>query len=175
MGVNRKDAILRRKDFIMQKSKKFNLFSYVYGRLFAEQYFEKDGIGHLFETSKKVYSWEGILYWLKKEGHLFDYHIGNVDFNMSVITYKFNRQNLTNMFYIQAIERNLKKNSLAVEPMGDLIDKKAYDEFEAQYKKPVEYIAAADRCLKELNQKIMESLRKATPDSSNNDGEQKAA
>ena len=115
------------------------------------------------------------MYWLKKEGHLFDYHIGNVDFNMSVITYKFNRQNLTNMFYIQAIERNLKKNSLAVEPMGDLIEKKAYDEFEAQYKKPVEYIVAADRCLKELNQKIMESLRKATPDSSNNDGEQKAA
>ena len=59
--------------------------------------------------------------------------------------------------------------------MGDLIDKKAYDEFEAQYKKPVEYIAAADRCLKELNEKIMESLRKATPDSSNNDEEQKAA
>lgn len=174
MGMNRKDTLLRRKDFIMAK-KEFNLFSYVYGRLYAEQYFEKDGIGYLFETSKKIYSWEGILYWLKKEGHIFDYHIGNVDFNTSVITYKFNRQHLTNKFYLQAIEKNLKKNSLSIEPMGDLIDKKAYDEFEAQYKKPVEYITAADRCLKELNEKIMESLRKATPDSSNNDEEQKAA
>lgn len=59
--------------------------------------------------------------------------------------------------------------------MGDLIDKKAYDEFEAQYKKPVEYITAADRCLKELNEKIMESLRKADSNSSNNVGEQEAA
>ena len=52
---------------------------------------------------------------------------------------------------------------------------KIADGFEAQFKKPVEYLTSADRCLKELNQKIMESLRKATSESSNNDGEQKAA
>lgn len=157
----------------MAKSKEFNLFSYVYGRLYAEQYFKKEPIGYLFETSKKIYSWEGILYWLKKEGHLIEYHIGNVDFNTSVITYKFNRQNLTNKYYLQAIEKNLKKNSLQIEPMGDLINKKAYDEFEAQYKKPVEYIAAADRCLKELNQKISEELEKATSKPSEKSEEKK--
>ena len=181
--MNRKDALLRRKDLIMAKSKDFNVFSYVYGRLFAEQYYEKDGTGCLFETTSKIYSWKGILYWFKKEGYLIDYEIGNVDYNHSVIAYKFNRQQLTFKPYISVIERNLKKNALEITPMGEFVaqldnDKdrdKIADGFEAQFKKPVEYLESADRCLKELNQKIMESLRKATSESSNNDGEQKAA
>ena len=160
-GVNRKDTLLRRKDLIMANSREFNLFSYVYGRLFAEQYFGKDGTGCLFETSQKIYSWQGVLYWFKKEGYLLEYQIGNADYNHSVIAYKFNRQKTTFERYIKAIERSLKKNSLEIEPMGDLIEKRAYNEFEAQYKKPVEYLDVADRCLKELNEKIMEQLRKA--------------
>ncbi len=160
----------------MAKSKEFNLFSYVYGRLYAEQYFDKEGIGYLFESSNKIYSWIGILYWLKKENYLIEFNIGNADYNTSVITYRFNRQHLTNEYYLKAIERNLKKNaSLDIEPMGDLIQKKAYDEFAAQYNKPVEYIEAADRCLKELNQKISEELEKATSKKSDDGEEKKAA
>ena len=159
----------------MEKTKKFNLIQYVYGRLFAEQFTGKDGIGCLFEESHKVYDWKGILYWLKKEGYIFDYQIGNVDYNHSVIVFKFNRQRVTYEYYIKGIERRLKQNSLAIEPIGDLIDRKAYDEFEAQYNKPVEYIEAADRCLKELNEKLTEELTKAASKSSNNDEEQMAA
>ena len=60
--------------------------------------------------------------------------------------------------YLKAIERNLKKDSLAIEPMGDLIEKKAVDDFTAQFKYPVEYIDVADRCLKELNENIRKEI-----------------
>ncbi|MBR1775952.1 hypothetical protein IJ750_02620 [bacterium] len=159
----------------MENTKKFNPFRYVYGRLYAAQFIGKDGIGFVFEESQKVYSWQGILYWFKKEGYIFDYQIGNVNYDTSVIAFKFNRQRITFEYYIKGVERSLKKNSLAIEPMGDLIERKAYDEFESQYNKPVEYIEAADRCLSELNKMLMKELIEATSKSSNNDEEQKAA
>ena len=145
----------------MSETKKFNLVNYVYGRLYSEQFLGKDSQGFLFEESKKIYSWVGILFWLKKERYIIDFEISNVDEKKSVIAYKFNRQNTMNEWYLKAIERKLKKNSLEIIPMGELIEQKSYDEFEAQYKMPVEYIDVADRCLQELNKRIAEDLQKA--------------
>lgn len=143
----------------MAKEKKFNLLRYVYGRLYAGQYYGGNAVGFVFEETDKIYSWKGILHWLKKETNIFDFVIKNVDDKHSIIVYKFNRQKLMYEYYIKGIENNLKKLSLSIEPMCDLIEKKAYDDFEAQYQKPVEYIQVADRCLYELNQKIMQELQ----------------
>ena len=145
----------------MSETKKFNLVKYVYGRLFAEQFLGGNAQGCLFEETSKIYSWKGILYWLKKEGYIFDFVIANVDEKKSVVTYKFNRQRTMYEYYLQAIERNLKKSDLGITPMGELIEQKAFDDFEAQYKMPVEYIQVADRCLAELNRKIVEELEKS--------------
>ncbi|GEM_PF-3570935 len=73
-----------------------------------------------------------------------------------------NRQRTMYEYYIKAIERNLKKNELGITPMSELIEQKAFDDFEAQYKMPVEYIQRADRCLADLNKQIMEELAKQT-------------
>lgn len=156
----------------MAKSKEFNPFPYIMGRLFEEQYYEKDGIGYLFESTRKIYSWIAVLYWFKKENYIIEFSIKNVDDDNSVIVYKFNRQKQDSKFeyVIKKAEHKLKRYALSIEPMGDLIEAKAYDEFEAQYKMPVEYIEAADRCLKELNKKLSEELEKAS-----NDGEEKKA
>ena len=163
---------MRRKDFIMSETKKFNLVKYVYGRLFAEQFLGGNAEGCLFEETSKIYSWKGILHWLKKEGYIFDFVISNVDEKKSVVAYKFNRQRTMYDWYLQAIERNLKKNSLGIVPMGELIEQKAYDEFEAQYNMPVEYIQRADRCLAELNKKIMEELANQQADTDAEDNEE---
>lgn len=165
----------------MSNKKDFNLIPYVYGRLYAEQYYDKVGYGVLFEKSDKVYSWKGIFYWLKKEGYLVNYEVGNVDYDTSVVCFKFNRTKLTYEGYIRAVEKGLKKNELVVTPMSEFVQQldtekdrdKLVDGFEAQYKKPVEYIAPTDRCLKELNKKIMEELAKG--ENPNGDEEKKAA
>lgn len=154
------------------KTKKFNLPQYVYGRLFAEQCLTGKAEGLLIEETKKVYSWLGILYWLKKEGYIFGFAIRNVDETKSVIAYKFNRQKTMYEYYIKAIERNLRKNDTILTPMSELIEQKAIDDFEAQYKMPVEYIERADRCLADLNKQIMEELAKQTE---SEEVEQKAA
>ena len=140
-----------RKELIMseQKTKKFNLLKYVYGRLFAEQFLGKNAEGLLIEDTSKIYSWQGILYWMKKEGY-----------KKSVLAFKFNRQKTMYDYYIKAIERNLNKNSINIIPMGELIEQKAYDDFEAQYNMPVEYIERADRCLADLNKQIAEEFEK---------------
>ena len=142
------------------KTKKFNLLQYVYGRLFAEQFAGKNAEGLLIEDTSKIYSWQGILYWLKKEGYIFGFNISNLNEKKSVLAFKFNRQKTMYEYYIKAIERNLLKNSINIIPMGELIEQKNYDDFEAQYKMPVEYIDRADRCLAELNKKIEEELEK---------------
>ena len=46
--------------------------------------------------------------------------------------------------------------------MSELVEQKAIDDFEAQYKMPVEYIERADRCLADLNKQIMEELANNT-------------
>ena len=144
------------------KTKKFNLLQYVYGRLFAEQCLTGKAEGLLIEETSKIYSWQGILYWLKKEGYILGFAIRNVDETKSVIAYKFNRQRTMYEYYIKAIERNLRKNELGITPMSDLVEQKAIDDFEAQYKMPVEYIERADRCLADLNKQIMEELANNT-------------
>ena len=154
------------------KTKKFNLLQYVYGRLFAEQCLTGKDEGLLIDESSKIYSWQGILYWLKKEGYILGFAIRNVDETKSVIAYKFNRQRTMYEYYIKAIERNLKRNELGITPMSELIEQKAFDDFEAQYKMPVEYIERADRCLADLNKQIMEELAKQTE---SEEVEQKAA
>ena len=160
-----------RKELIMseQKTKKFNLLQYVYGRLFAEQFLGKNAEGLLIEDTSKIYSWQGILYWMKKEGYIFGFNISNLSEKKSVLAFKFNRQKTMYDYYIKAIERNLNKNSINIIPMGELIEQKAYDDFEAQYNMPVEYIERADRCLADLNKQIMEELAKQT------ESEEKAA
>ena len=155
------------------KTKKFNLLQYVYGRLFAEQCLTGKAEGLLIEETSKIYSWQGILYWLKKEGYIFGFAIRNVDETKSVIAYKFNRQRTMYEYYIKAIERNLKRNELGIVPMSELIEQKAVDDFEAQYKMPVEYIERADRCLADLNKQIMDELAKQQTESENT--EEKAA
>ena len=167
----------------MSKSKDFNLVPYVYGRLYAEQYYDKESIGVLYETSKKLYSWVGILYWLQKENYILAYEIKNVDEDTSVVTYKFNRNKTTYEGYIRKVERSLKANDTIITPMSEFIRQvdsekdrdKLLDGFEAQFKKPVEYIAPTDRCLKELNKKIMDELEQSNNNSNSNDEEQKAA
>lgn len=144
------------------KTKKFNLLQYVYGRLFAEQCLTGKAEGLLIEETSKIYSWQGILYWLKKEGYILGFAIRNVDETKSVIAYKFNRQRTMYEYYIKAIERNLRKNELGITPMSELVEQKAIDDFEAQYKMPVEYIERADRCLADLNKQIMEELANNT-------------
>jgi len=147
-----------------EKTKKFNLFQYVYGRLYAEQYFRKNAEGLIIEDTSKIYSWKGILHWLKKEGYIIGFKIANLNETKSVLVYKFNRQQLTCQRYVKGIERNLKRNSINIIPMGELIEQKAYDEFTAQYKMPVEYLDRADRCLADLNKQILEELAKQTAD-----------
>lgn len=142
--------------------KKFNLLQYVYGRLFAEQCLTQKAEGLLIDKTTKIYSWQGILYWLKKEGYIFGFAIRNVDETNSVIAYKFNRQQTMYEYYTKGIERNLQKNQLNITPMRELIEQKAFDDFEAQYKLPVEYIARIDRCVADLNQQITEELEKAS-------------
>ena len=160
----------------MTNSKDFNLFSYVFTKLYEEQFYEKDGIGFVFGKSKDVYSWFGILFWLKKEQYIWEFNIINVNDDTSVVAYKFNRQKQESKFdYIeQRITRKLGRYSLSIEPMGTLIEKKAYDEFEAQYNLPVEYIEKADRCLAELNKKIAEELAKATVSKKDDNGKKAA-
>ena len=145
-----------------KRTKQFNLFTYVYGRLYQEQYFRKNAEGLIIEDTSKIYSWKGILCWLKKEGYIFGFKIANLNEQKSVLVYKFNRQQLTCQRYVKGIERNLKRNSINIIPMGELIEQKKYDEFEAQYKMPVEYIERADRCLADLNKQILEELEKQT-------------
>ena len=151
-----------RKELIMseQKTKKFNLLKYVYGRLFAEQFLGKNAEGLLIEDTSKIYSWQGILYWMKKEGYIFGFNISNLSEKKSVLAFKFNRQKTMYDYYIKAFERNLNKNSINIIPMGELIEQKAYDDFEAQYNMPVEYIERADRCLADLNKQIAEEFEK---------------
>lgn len=144
------------------KNKKFNLLQYVYGRLFAEQCLTQKAEGLLIDETSKIYSWQGILYWLKKEDYILGFAIRNVDETKSVIAYKFNRQKTMYEYYTKVIERNLRKNDLGITPMSELIEQKAIDDFEAQYKMPVEYIQKADRCLAELNKQILEELEKQT-------------
>ena len=98
----------------------------------------------IIEDTSKIYSWKGILCWLKKEGYIFGFKIANLNEQKSVLVYKFNRQQLTCQRYVKGIEQ------------------KKYDEFEAQYKMPVEYIERADRCLADLNKQILEELEKQT-------------
>lgn len=148
----------------MAKQKEFNLVKYVYGRLFAEQFLGESSEGCLFEETSKIYSWKGILHWLKKEGYILDFVISNVDEKKSVVAFRFNRQRTMYDYYLKAIERNLKKSSLSVVPMSELIEKKECDDFDAQYNMPVEYISVADRCLAELNKKIIEELSKQNND-----------
>jgi len=66
----------------------------------------------------------------------------------------------------------LKRNELGIVPMSELVEQKAVDDFEAQYKMPVEYIERADRCLADLNKQIMDELAKQTE---SEDEEEKAA
>ena len=97
-----------------QKTKKFNLLQYVYGRLFAEQFLGKNAEGLLIEDTSKIYSWQGILYWMKKEGYIFGFNISNLSEKKSVLAFKFNRQKTMYDYYIKAIERNLNKNSINI-------------------------------------------------------------
>ncbi len=151
-----------RKELIMseQKTKKFNLLQYVYGRLFAEQFLGKNAEGLLIEDTSKIYSWQGVLYWMKKEGFIFGFNISNLSEKKSVLAFKFNRQKTMYDCYIKAIKRKLNKNSINIIPMGELIEQKDYDDFEAQYNMPVEYIERADRCLADLNKQIAEEFEK---------------
>lgn len=146
----------------MSKAKKFNLLMYVYGRLFAQQALCNNCIGIIQESSAKIYSWVNILKWLQKEGYILEYTAKHSGKGECTLTYRFNRQKRLYEGYIRKIERNLKINSLAIEPTGDLVEEKNYDDFEAQYKKPVEYIKKEDRCVAELNQQIVEELEKST-------------
>ena len=143
----------------MSETKKpFNLLKFVYAKLFSQQCLCLNAQSCIFEQTSKIYSWTSVLCWLKKQGYVYDFKIKNVDEDKSVLAYKFNRQKLMYEPYLKAIERNLKKDSLAIEPMGDLIEKKAVDDFTAQFKYPVEYIDVADRCLKELNEDIRKEI-----------------
>ncbi len=145
----------------MSESKKFNLVKYIYGRLFAEQFLNGNAYGCILEETSKIYSWKGVLYWLKKEGYIFDFSIANVNSEKSVLVYKFNRQRTMYDYYLKAIERSLKKNGLEIVPMGELTDNKELSDFEAHFNLPVEYIEVADRCLAELNKKITDELKKS--------------
>ena len=114
----------------MSETKKpFNLLKFVYAKLFSQQCLCLNAQSCIFEQTSKIYSWTSVLCWLKKQGYVYDFKIKNVDEDKSVLAYKFNRQKLMYEPYLKAIERNLKKDSLAIEPMGDLIEKKAVDDF----------------------------------------------
>ena len=149
---------MRRKELIMSETKKFNFVKYVYGKLFLIQYFESDGCGCFIDKTPKVYSWMGVIHWLKKEGYIIDFAMKNVSKERTAFAYQFNRQKTMYEWYLNAIERSLKKNSISFVPMSELIEKKDMDDFEAQFKVPVEQVEIADRCLAELNRKITEEL-----------------
>ena len=90
-------------------------------------------IGFILYNLKMMNTYEGYKVIFDKLAEYYSLYKLDVPLNDSMYEY-----------YTKAIERNLKKNSLAIEPMSDLIAKKAYDELEAQYNLPVEYIDIVD-------------------------------
>jgi hypothetical protein len=141
-----------------EKQKKFNLVSYVYGELYKQQYFSADCKGKVIAETWKIYSWRNVLNWLQKNKHISNFEIKNYDSDKSVLTYTFDRNNLTYPYYLKWIEKTYLINSTMIEPMGTIVDEKKVDELASPDKPFVEYVERADSTTAELNKQITKEL-----------------
>ncbi len=143
-----------------QSENKFNLFRYVYGRIYAA-YVEAGKTQSFSIEDVKTRSWIGIMVWLKRNNHIQSFQFGKTLKDGFKVTFEgFNEKELMYERYLKAIERNILNDNTNALPKDNAIsenrNKSAVDvEPETVY---VEKLSREDSSTTELNKQVMKEL-----------------
>lgn len=150
---------------VTTEEKEYNVnFAYVVSEIYSNQYFSKDCKGEVEDETWRLYQYIGIFFSLKKRGQLKDVKVINVDKTHSKAIYTYDRTVSLYPNIEERAERRLKLLSIQLNPTGDIVKQKEFDEVDNIDKgnvfdsRTMERVEFDDSTTGELNKMITEEL-----------------